>query len=158
MSWSKIDNAKEASGLFIKLKSGDSIDGVFVGEPYCYYQVFGEKAEHIDSVPGSSFRFKINVAVAQNGGFTMKILNGGLRMAKSIRKLTSKVGFEQLFQIEREGSGKDDTVYHIIPLGKLTPQQVEMVKKLKKLDLASQPTSSTPSFEPPPFDVEDDIF
>lgn len=153
--WGKVDTAKEGSGLFLKLESGKSVQCMVVGEPYGFYQIYPEKKEYADWVPGSSFRFKINVAVLENGAFTMKIFNQGVTVAKTLRKFLQKLGPNTLFEIEREGSGKDDTVYHIIPMGPVSPEQLEQVKKLKSHNLMGKEQGDT-SFDTAAMDAERD--
>lgn len=135
--WGKIDEAKEGSGIFLKIESGKSVQFAIVGEPHGYYQCYPDKREFLEPVPGASFRFKLNVAVLENGVFTMKILNQGITVGKTLRKFIQKLGPDQLFEVEREGSTKDNTVYHIIPLGKISPEQMSQIKALKPHPLAS---------------------
>ncbi len=135
--WGNVDKAKEGNTLFIKLKDGESIQCVPCGEPYTFYQAFQDKREFQDYVDGASFRFKLNVAVLENGAFTMKILNGGVKLAKSIRKLLQKLGPNTLLEIEREGSTKDNTTYHVIPMGQVSPEQLKTIASLKLNSLQS---------------------
>ena len=150
--WKKIDDAKEGGGFFIKLKNGESIEGLFRGEPYCFYQIFEDKKEYSERVEGSSFKFKINFIIKEKGAYVPKILQQGVTLAKLVRKYTNECGMDTLFKIEREGSGKDDTTYYLIPKGPVLPESLKQINAVKLLPL--QKSEDDTSFNPEEYEKE----
>jgi hypothetical protein len=159
--WNKIDKASEGGGggVFIKLKDGDSVEGVFQGEPHCFYRIYGDKAmaEHENYVEGSSFRFKINMLVKEGDKFEPKILEQGTKLAKRIRKYTQEYGMDYVFKVEREGSTKDNTEYHLFPKRAISASEKEELEKIELWPLEKKTKVETKSDEPPPFEPASDL-
>lgn len=151
LGWEKIDSTKESGGVFIKLKDKESVEGVFRGEIYWFYQIFKDKKEYQEWVEGSSFKFRINFIVKENGAYVSKILQQGVTLAKLIRKYTQECGMNTLFKIEREGSGKDDTTYYLIPKGPVSPEDLKQINAVKHLRLQKSSEDDT-SFNTEEFD------
>jgi len=154
MGWDEIDKAKSGGGMFVKLKSGESIEGVFRGEPYCCYEKFKERQEYATYVEGSSLKFKINFIVKENGSYVAKILKQGMTLAKQIRKLTLECGMDTLFKLEREGSGKDDTVYYLIPKGPVAPTSLQHIDAVPLLPLVANKESHEDDLSFPSVDAD----
>ena len=133
MSWNDMKKAKEESSMFVKLKDGQSIIGTFVGEPYCFYQIFGEKEEHEKYIEGSSFRFKIGFIVknAETGDLHGKILQAGSLVRNAILDVKEEYGLDSWFKFKRTGSGKSDTTYSVLYQEKLTAEDKEKIKTIK---------------------------
>jgi hypothetical protein len=102
MSWSKMKKAKEesGSGLFVQLKDGEELVGVFVGEPRCYYYDFQSKREEAEYFPGSQFKFKIPFVVKENGTFVAKIFNSGSDSRDQLVDLIEEHGQDCLYKIK----------------------------------------------------------
>lgn len=133
--WDKFNEAVEKdNGVFVKIKDGEAIEGVFVGEPHVYYGKFKDQNEYSEWQQGLSFKFKMNFLSLENGSFTSKILQGSKTVGKRLKYLFENSGQDSVYRIAREGSGKDDTVYHIDFKSKLTEEQS---KKIKTIELHS---------------------
>lgn len=149
--WDNVDKTVKniPSGSFIKLKSGESIKGVFRGEPRCFFSIFNDKTEYEAYVPGSSFRFKIPFVVKENGAYVAKIFSQGKRFWEMLKKCKEKYGLDKVFEISREGSTKDDTVYSLLYEGDLSKDELEQIGKVKLPALVSNNEGSDDDYVPP---------
>jgi len=159
MSWNAMKKAKEESGggggLFVKLKDGDEVEGVFMGEPHTFYQVFGSKTEHDNWVDGSSFKFKIPFVVKENGVYVAKIFQGSKTTAGILLDVKDEYGTDCLYKIKRKGSTKEDTKYSILFKGNLSVAELESVKKIELPSLKPKTDGSSSQYDernPPPGD------
>ncbi len=133
MSWQKLKERKEFSGgMFVKLGDGESIEGVFRGEPHTFYSVFKDPTEHEEWAEGRSFKFKVNFAVfnLETKAYEMKVFQGGSTLSDMLVDMKEEYGLDQLFKIKRTGSGKEDTRYSILPKGALSPEQLATINAL----------------------------
>ncbi len=153
MSWDTFtEEAKRkgsASEDYIRLKDGESVEGVFVGEPYFYYGAFKDRTEYPEWQEGLSFKFKINFVTHDNGQLVPKIVQGGRRLANAIVTVKEEYGLDNVFKIARAGSGKDDTTYAVLFKGKI-PDAIKAKLKdveLKKLQFKKAETEEE-SFPP----------
>lgn len=137
MSWETLEKKlkEEGGGRFLKLKDGEKVVGVFVGEPVTLYKKYQDKTEYSEWAPDRNFKFKLNFLIKENGVWVAKIFEQGKTVLHSIVAVKNKYGLECLFEISRKGSGKDDTVYHILFEEKLSPGAKEEIKKVKLNDL-----------------------
>jgi hypothetical protein len=134
MSWQKMKKAKEeggSGGLYITLKDGDSIEGVFRGEPYCFYQKFQEKTEYESWSEGRSFKFKINFIIKEGDKFIAKIYRGGATVRDALLMSKEEYGLDCIFKIKRMGSSKEDTTYSVLFKSNLTPEQKAQIDSIK---------------------------
>lgn len=155
--WNDFKKAKEESeksSLFIRLKDGESIEGVFRGEPYFFYQKFKDPIEYEKWAEGRSFKFKINFITRDNGTPTAKIFQGGATLRDMLIDAADEYSLDTVFKIKRTGSGKDDTRYSILFKASLTPEQIKTIGEVKLNELERGKTSGYED-EPPPSD--DDI-
>ena len=131
--WDQMEMTKseQGSSIFIKLKDGDEIEGVFRGNPYTFYQAFKERVEYDKWAEGRSFRFRIPLVVQVNGMYSAKIFQGGAMLRDALIDVRNEYGLDCLFKIKRTGSGKDDTRYSILFKGKLTDEQLEKINAIK---------------------------
>src|ERR1700676_1785789 len=102
---------------FIKLKDKESITGVFVGEPYDFSVLWGNKKSEVvpEGTPNAKFRFRINFVVKANTGYVAKIFEQGPGIYKRLIKLNSEFqGLDTVVvKISRLGSTMNDTEYFI---------------------------------------------
>jgi hypothetical protein len=145
----------EGQGIknLLKLKPGESITGVFKGDPVDYQQhwVGGrgvicegaacpycqEKDEEGKPLkPG--FRFRINFLTLENSQWTAKVFEQGYTVYKNLRSLhESDYNLEKtLVKITRYGSDKT-TTYQIVPLPKheVSPELEKRFKTIKLNEL-----------------------
>lgn len=138
MSWDDARKAKDEGGIFIKLKDGDQIEGVFVGEPHCFYSKFGDRQEFTKWQEGLSFKFRINFFVKTEDGWNPKILTGGATVRDSLLDLRDEYGMDCIYKVKRVGSGKEDTRYPILFKAKLTDEQKADIELIEPKDLTSK--------------------
>lgn len=155
MGWDEIKKAKERSsgGSFISLKDGDEVVGVFRGEPYAFYQIYGDKREMKSWVQGASLRFKIAFVTKENGAYVGKIFSGSKTVAEQLLDAKEEYGIDCVFKVKRKGSGKDDTRYSILFQKELNQTEIEQLNKIKLPSLTPVQSGgfddTTPSDEPP---------
>ena len=139
MSWDKMNEGGGGGGGkdFIKLKDGESVEGVFVGEPHTFYGVFKDKTEYSSWAEGRSFKFRINfVTKDDNGQMVAKIYQGGSKVAKAIAACKEEYGLNCLYKIKRVGATKDDTTYSVLFKKELTKEQMDTIKSVALLPLS----------------------
>lgn len=139
---------------FLRLKSGESVRGVFIGEPHEFKQHWinkkgvlckGEGCELCKEGPKSKFRFRINLIINENGAYVSKIFEQGYTVYDALRSLNEEWPLEDhLVKITRNGSGTD-TSYAVVPQaqGKLSEERKKQIQDVKLHDLeglkASEP-------------------
>lgn len=153
MGWSDAkkvsDESKESS--YLKLKDGDRKQVVVIGEPITFFQVFGEKGkEYSSKVPGSSFKFKVQVVDITTG--EGKIWSGGSTILDRLSYLDEEMGplSKKVLIVARKGSGKDDTTYNIDVKGEVT---AEISKKISSAKLPSLERKEHDDVLPPSEDI-----
>jgi hypothetical protein len=171
----KYENSGGGGNAFIKLEDGESVTGVFVGEPYQFKQhnKWPEKPVLCTGVgcpdclagANAAVRFRLNLIVKEDGVLVPKIFEQGYYTWVTLQELNKEYDIERYtLKIKRVGV-KTDTRYTILPipdgklddgaLGKL--QQIELLK----LEHKGVATESTPppidDGDLPNFDTEDDI-
>jgi hypothetical protein len=143
MSWDELKKVKEqsAGSIFVKLKDGDSIEGIFRGEPRFFYQTFGERTEHNTWAEGRNFRFRVNMFTKDDEGiYAAKIFQGGAKVRDAILDARDEYGLDCMFKIKRTGSTKEDTRYAILFKSQLTPEELTKIKSTQLRSLVN-PTS-----------------
>lgn len=133
------------SGIFIRLKDGQSVTGVFRGDPYDFKQHWKNNKSVLCEGDGcplcqegvkAVFRFRINFVTQENGELVVKIFEQGRESYKTLKEL-HKIDYdlEKTFvKIARTGSGPRDTAYSIRPIPKWqVPQETD--QKLSTLKL-----------------------
>lgn len=135
MGWKDIPTG-EGSKSFVKIKAGESVDVIFMGEPRTFYQIFKDKAEYQEKVDGSTFAFKIQVVLKENGEYVGKILKGGYFLICDIKAQIDENGMDGVYRIKRQGTGTE-TRYFVIYKGPVTSEQMESLKSVKLPDISS---------------------
>lgn len=154
MSWEKMKESK-SSGLFVSLKDGESIEGVFVGNPVCFYQTFKDPAEYNEWKEGRSFKFKINFVAVKDGELTGRIFKGGKTVSDMLLDVKEEYGLDCIFKVKRSGSTKDDTRYSILFKSKLTDKQKDAINavptiKFKAIEATEEAPPPADEDAPPP--------
>lgn len=153
MSWDKAKElAKQSGGLFLKLGDGDKKQIVLLGDPEGFYQIYsqGGSQEFSHKVPGSSFRFKVPVAVINGKEVEACIFSQGKTVFERLSYIHEEMGGldDKIILIHRKGSTKDDTVYNIDVKGPVTPELKKIIDALEKPSLEKKekdlPYSDTP--------------
>lgn len=138
MSWDSMKKAKEegGGGKYLKLKDGESIEGTFMGEPYCFYQKFKDPIEYSSWQEGLSFRFRINfVTRDEHGQLVAKVFQGGAKVRDAVLDVKEEYGLDAVYKIKRTGSGKDDTRYTVLFKQILKEEQLKTIKTVKLNEL-----------------------
>lgn len=143
---------EEGGGNFLKLKDGDQVKVVFVGEIFEFYQSWpfgGEKQIYDKPTAGACPRFKVNLALIENGKLTIKIWEFGLPIYIQLGDINEVYPLEKTkIQLTRRGEGKK-TTYAILPLIKdaISYKLSVDIKGLKLNVLGQQPKTSTEQIE-----------
>lgn len=130
-----INKKSSGSSDYVKLIDGQSIICVFLGEPLVMYKIYKDPVEYQNYVQGSAFRFKLNVALLENDKFSLKLMENSKTLLKSIHACIKRYGQNYLYEISREGKERTDTMYHVMPVGPLSPEQQAEVNKIKPYEL-----------------------
>ena len=115
------------SSLFVRLKAGDKINGVFRGDPKIFrlHWIGGRShrcqgkdlCEHCAGGDKPKFRFMLNFITKVDNVWLAKIYEGGYQTYKALKELhESDYNLEETaVSIKREGEGTD-TRYIVMPL------------------------------------------
>jgi hypothetical protein len=136
---------------FLKLKDGESVKGVFKGEPRYFYQKWGE-GEVPEGTPGAAWRFELNFVTKDGASYVAKVFSQGTRVMKRLEFLNKKKPLERLVvEITRSGSTKDDTEY-FIEIADTQPNEAgwRVIDAVKLVDLGGSKEESEPQFEDSP--------
>lgn len=109
------ESSSKGGGVFISLKDGDSVKGVFMGNSVSFWNSFETKTsyEFKPSDTKVTPRHRLNFLVNTDGAWTAKIFEFGNRVRDALYEATNEYGKDAVFKIKRSGTTKDDTVYHI---------------------------------------------
>jgi hypothetical protein len=126
----------QGSGLFFRLKDGESKKGVLRGELYEFFQVWqnGKSVLVKPTAPGAKSRFRANIVVFddESGEFKALILEMSQTMCNQLADLAEEYDLTQTkIKITRRGTGTD-TVYNIMPLFKepLGPAAMKLIQSI----------------------------
>lgn len=137
------EEMKAGGSQFVKLEDGQSVTGVFQGEPLEYKKNFKMKTEYPMGLPvypeGTSNSFKINFLVFKDGKFTPHVFQGSGKAAVTLEKVVAKYGMDYMFEISRSGSGTK-TTYSFLPERSLTAEEKTEVKAHKLIELKVRDT------------------
>ncbi len=149
---------------FVKLKDGESIAGVFMGDPYEFSVLWssGKSSVVEDGTPNAKFRFRVNFITKDAKGYVAKLFEQGPAVYKRLIKLNEDFqGLENVVvKITRHGSGMNDTEYTIDPvMDPKNPRQLMAVPDaLSTVQLLPMTQETKPKdapdhdFGPPPID------
>lgn len=125
---------KKSSGTHVKIADGDSITGVFIGEPVMYYNHFQDKKKYSKWVEGSTHRFRWNFAEKTTDGWKCGIYDGPMGFGKDLWTAIEEYGQDTLFKITRKGEGVE-TRYSVMYV-KDQPESFDEPKGLDQFDLS----------------------
>ena len=159
----------EDSKDFIRLKSDETIVGLFRGDIYDFRQhwtngksevCIGEGCQYCAEKKKPAFRFRINLILNEGGKYIPKIFEQGWTVYDALRELHKEYDLEHtLVKITRKGTSMNDTSYTIIPAkAQLTAEQKKAVEKVELLPLEHQSRTKSEKQEPAMAEAgEDDI-
>ena len=166
MSWVDSFSKKETSTSkedYIKLKDGQFIEGVFMGDPYTFYTIYKEnpyKEYATKETPNHSFKFKINFLVSSGNGYVSKVISGGYGFLLNIRDAIIEYGEQCVFKIKRTGVEKA-TTYTVFFKRHIGEEEWNELKTIELKQIHPVKTSTNPSRqdeEQPPLPTERPVF
>ena len=132
------------------LKDKESIQGIFMGDPYDYFCLWQNKkpVEVEPGTTGARFRFKLNFVVKVGAAYEVKIFENSQTVYEDIRALAEIYNLETtVVRITRNGIDKA-TTYSVMPLpNPVTPETQSVLKTLTLHDFWNK---SKPQEEPWP--------
>lgn len=148
-----VKNSEENGGSFLKLGDGESVNGVFRGEVYKFYQHWpmgGEK--HVSEVPfpGGQMRFKANFVVYENKQFIAKVFEFTAKTNNDLANLAKVCNIrETKVMITRNGLSKK-TTYTVLPVlnEPLTEEQLVRIRAVALNPLNGGQQSAPPNLAP----------
>jgi hypothetical protein len=169
----KASGEKKGDGkLFVRLKDGEKVNGVFRGDPHEYYLhwVEGKSYEcggkaasciHCEAGDKPRFRFKLNLIAKQDGVWMARILEQGWSVYEALRDLHENgYDLEQTaVSIARTGEGTN-TKYTVLPLpknGGLKEADFAAIHKIPLNVLDPQSDGTAPVAEKAADPVEEDL-
>lgn len=159
---------------FVKLKDGEHIHGIFMGDIYEFFNVWenGKGKAVPEGTPNASFRFRINFVVKEGAAYVPKVFEQGVTVYKQLAELNDVYPLEKtLMRITRKGSSISDTTYTVMPMPQpVTPETLAVLKTLELNDLTGKKKSGGSTVpwpeeeqqfgnnaEPPPYTGPDEI-
>jgi hypothetical protein len=135
MSWEQVKKARDEikKSNFINLKDGDSVVGVFRGEPYCFYKEkypSQSKVEYDEYQPGRTFRFRINFIVNDGENYSARIFEGNKETSDALYECYEEKGLDAVYKIKRKGS-QQLTKYYITFQSALSGGPLEKIKSIQ---------------------------
>lgn len=138
---------------YIKLESGQSISGVFRGEPHDFFvhwldkksaECSGDSCQHCKNGDRARFRFRINFVTAENGALIAKVFESNGAVYDQLKALNDECDLEWTkVKITRQGQGQQ-TNYYVMPLPKQEwkPETEKQINEIKLNDLSGNSRSS----------------
>lgn len=167
MKFTRKNEAPKSGGdKYIKLKSGESIYGVFRGEIFEFYQKWenGKSLTVEKSSPGAKVRFEANFITMVDGKFVAKIFGFPLSVYSQLEEINREYGDVTKIKVKVTRHGeKLETEWNVLPImsdrEKLNAQSLDAVESvpLNILNNRVQVSSSAPYYDAPMPDEEDSI-
>jgi hypothetical protein len=142
------------SGLFLKLKDGDKVQGVFMGDPTIFRQhwIGGRSSacpgkaecEHCKAGDKAKFRFRINFLTKVDGVWLAKVFENGYGMYLDLKEMHENAYDlpTTLVALSRVGE-KTDTKYRVFPVkdnGGLKAQDFKKIAAVPLNELSEKPS------------------
>lgn len=156
------DIIQQSSGSknYVKLKDGESVRGVFIGDMFTFHikWINGKSVESDNKDPDAKTRFKCNFAMVDDQGqLTAKVWEFAYSVFEQLKAINSEYPLETTkVKISRMGTGTD-TTYQILPLVSpkdlLTKPQLDAINALPLNPLDKKAAGK----EKPPFDPSEEL-
>lgn len=160
MKFTEDPQTNNSGGLFIKLKDGESVTGIFRGEPKVFYVQWnnGKSSECSKGAEGAKFRFRINIVVNEDKKYVAKILEQGALVYSDLKALNEEYPLEEtLVKITRNGTGTD-TTYTVMPMRAQPDSKTLSAIALVELNSLESKEKTEKDFGPEPnFDENEHI-
>jgi len=127
----------------VRLKDGESVTGIVVGDFHTYYAKFNQKYFELSekNQPGSKFRFRVNFAVKEGANWILRVIEQGGLLYERLFDLNEEFPLdENVITIKRRGSSQTETEYSALASRKikLTKEDVAYLATLAPMDLRLQ--------------------
>lgn len=127
---------RAAGGMFVRLKSGEAVRFVVVGDPHERHLIFpegGGKPEDVSpGTPGATVQ--IGLEVYDTDKLSLRILQLTPNTFAGLADKLAEFGDERVYRIKRTGEGLK-TRYAVDHVGPATDEQVEHLSQQDRLDL-----------------------
>lgn len=134
-------------GKFLKIEIGQSVNGVFRGDPQVYWRKWpkgGVKVESDVEQEGFEERYKVNFVINEGGVPTPKIFDMNLYTYNQLADINESYDVETIkVKISRQPTGKGST-YLLLPLLK-EPIPPSFLKQLESIELIELKRGDTPA-------------
>lgn len=162
MHFPDVGGGRTDGGLFVKLKNGDKINGVFRGNPEIFnlhwvnkrpVDCDGPQCAHCKAGDKAKFRFRLNLITRVDGVYVARIFDGNYGTYLDLKDLHES-GYnleETALTIARSGEGTD-TRYTVIPMpknGGLTDKDFQAIAAIPLNTLRGEPEPAPKSAEAP---------
>jgi hypothetical protein len=128
---------KKGNSGFLSLKDGESVKGVYRGEIH-EYRVKWENGKYVEVPETDSSRmnrFKLNFITFREGKFIALVHEFGVTIYDQLASIHSEYDLQSTkVKVSRQGSTKDDTVYHVLPLLK-EPLSAALLEQIEAMPL-----------------------
>lgn len=108
----------EGGGLYLRLKDGESITGILLGNVHVFYSVgFGADTRVVGPGEGGKKKYRHNFVVKEGQDYAVRIWEFGPKIYDQLSALEAS-GWElnkTLLTISRSGSTKENTKYTVTP-------------------------------------------
>lgn len=143
----------EGGNLFLKIKDGDKVNGVCMGEIY-EFRTLWDNGKSTVVTEGGKPRFRVNFIVYEDGKFVAKIWEFGVKVYNQLADLHDVYPLDVTkVRISRTGSTKDNTSYQVLPLvsdkDKLTPAKLKEIEAVELVSLKHQQGQSPGNTQSP---------
>ncbi len=127
---------------YLKIKDGDSVEGVFLGGVLAFYRVYGEIARY-EQKPGPTATYRIGTTFALLPDFTPKAIEMGSKLWNQVKEQIKKNGKNFVYKIRRIGTEKA-TVYVLDPVRALTEKEVAALGEVTTFEFGYTNLESKP--------------
>jgi hypothetical protein len=123
---------RESGGIsnYLKLGDGQSVEGVFRGEVFEFYQDWpkgGMKKIYSEPTEGASLRFRANFVVYEDGKYIARVFDFGVTVYNVLADIAENYDIEKTkIKITRRGIEKQ-TQWMILPLGAIEAKILKSV-------------------------------
>jgi hypothetical protein len=153
---SKGNGSGIGSGVFLRLKDGERIQGVFQGDPHIFRQHWiGKRSvicsgktecEHCKAGDKPKFRFRINFLTKMDGVWLAKVFEQGYGTYLDLKEMhESSYDLQTTFVSLSRSGEKTDTRYRVLPVrdnGGLKPEHFKKLSAIPLNELAEKGEAS----------------
>lgn len=157
----EVSNGDGGGNIFLKLKDGESVNGVLRGEIYEFYAKWVQGRGYVlvdESDPEGKSRYRINIIVREENRFVAKIWEFGITVNNQVADIQADLEAakekldETKLKITRHGGGTSTEYNVLASREKMTPK---MLKEIAAVPLNILEHKNKPAVPMP--DADDDF-